>query len=201
MGESKIGALGANCVHLCVDMQRMFAEPTDWYAPWMKSVAPAIEQLVAKHGEQTIFTRFITPDHPDTVSGAWRDYYLHWESMTRKRLAPGMLELVPSLARYVPPATVLDKFIYSPWSGTDLHRRLRAVSVDTLVVTGGETEVCVLATVLGAMDLGYKVILPVDAVCSSADDTHDAMLKVYESRFGVQLTTCMTQDVLDAWAE
>ena len=43
---------------------------------------------------------------------------------------------------------------YSPWTGSDLHEQLCAARVDTIIVTGGETDVCVLATVLGAVDWG-----------------------------------------------
>jgi nicotinamidase-related amidase len=66
-----------------------------------------------------------------------------------------------------PHARVLDKRIYSPWPGTGLDEALRAGGVDNLVVTGAETDVCVLATVLGAVDLGYRVIVVTDALCSS----------------------------------
>lgn len=199
MAQTELDDLGETCAHVCVDMQRMFAEPTEWHAPWMTKVLPAIEELVDAHASATTFTRFIPAERPQTAHGAWRDYYQRWASMTRERLPAQLLELIPSLARYVPPATVVDKAIYSPWFSTDLHRRLRRANIDTLVVTGGETEVCVLATVMGAIDHGYRVVLPIDAVCSSADETHDAMLRVYESRFGMQLTACTTQDVLDAW--
>jgi nicotinamidase-related amidase len=34
----------------------------------------------------------------------------------------------------------------------------------------------VLATALGGIDLGYRVIVPKDAVCNGADETHDASL-------------------------
>lgn len=191
--------LGQHCAHICVDMQRMFAEPTDWHAPWMNKVLPAIEALVDAHAQRTIFTRFITPEQPEAARGAWQNYYRRWPSMTRERLPAELLDLVPSLARHVPPAKVLDKTIYSPWVVPSLHKLLARAEIQTLVVTGGETEVCVLATVMGAIDHGYNVVLPVDAVCSSADETHDAMLRIYESRFGMQLATCSMQDVLDAW--
>jgi nicotinamidase-related amidase len=52
---------------------------------------------------------------------------------------------------------------------------------------------------IGAIDLGYRVVLATDALCSSADETHDAMLRVYESRFGMQVETAETVEVLDAW--
>jgi nicotinamidase-related amidase len=192
---------GPNCVHLCVDMQAMFAEPTEWHAPWMSAVLPAIAELVGQQPERTLFTRFIPPATPQDAHGAWRHYYERWAMMTRERLPAAMIELVPALARHVPPAGVLDKSVYSPWLGTGLHRRLRAKGVDTLVVTGGESDVCVLATVLGAIDHGYRVVLPTDGVYSSADATHDAILSVYRSRFGMQLVDCTVQDILDDWKD
>lgn len=32
-------------MHLCIDMQRIFAEPTPWHTPWMDRVLPVIEEL------------------------------------------------------------------------------------------------------------------------------------------------------------
>lgn len=188
---------GTNTAHLCVDMQRMFAEPTEWHAPWLLGILPAIEAIVDRLPARTIFTRFIPPTSAEEAVGAWRDYYRKWESMTRSRLPPELLELVPSLARYVPPARVVDKPVYSPWFNADLVGALRAAEIDTIIVSGGETDICVTAAVLGAIDHGLRVVLPTDAVFGSADETHDAMLRVFESRFGLQLVTCTTQDLLD----
>jgi nicotinamidase-related amidase len=64
------------------------------------------------------------------------------------------------------------------------------------VVSGGETDVCVLATTLGAIDLGYRVVLLRDAVCSGADDTHDASLVLLNDRFSVQLDLSTTEEFL-----
>jgi nicotinamidase-related amidase len=75
------------------------------------------------------------------------------------RLGPEMIGLVPDLAKYVPPARTFDKHVYSPRTGTDLHQQLRNAGIDTVIITGGETDECVLATVLGAIDWGLRVIL------------------------------------------
>ncbi|MDB5621880.1 MAG: isochorismatase hydrolase [Devosia sp.] len=189
----------SRCVHLCVDMQRMFAEDTDWHVDALADVLPAVEALTAPHPARTVFTRFIPPAKAEEASGSWQGYYQAWPNMLRERLAPEMIELVPSLQRFVPPARVIDKAVYSPWWSGSLHQRLQAEGINTLVITGGETEVCVLSTVMGAIDLGYHVVLPKDAVCSSAAETHVAMLSIYDSRFGIQLTACTTQEVLDQW--
>jgi hypothetical protein len=61
----------------------------------------------------------------------WRHYYERWGSMTIDRLSPEMIGLVPELGRYVPPARIFDKHVYSPWTGTDLHPQLRGDGIDT----------------------------------------------------------------------
>jgi Amidases related to nicotinamidase len=188
------------CAHLCVDMQTLFAEQTSWHAPWLKRTLPAIEELAQMMAAQTIFTRFIPPRTPEEAHGGWRQYYERWPDMVGEKLPPGFVELVPELARFVPPARLLDKPVYSPWWSGELHRALRQDGVTALVISGGETDVCVLATLMGAIDLGYHVYLPRDGVFGSADATHDAMLDIYTSRFGTQLTVTTVEDFLRLWS-
>jgi hypothetical protein len=38
--ELRYGSLGQTAVHICVDMQRMFAEGTEWKMPWLARVLP-----------------------------------------------------------------------------------------------------------------------------------------------------------------
>ena len=193
------GPLDTSAINLCVDMQGLFAEPTEWSAPWMKRVLPLVVELVAARPRQTVFTRFIPAARPGLGQGAWRRYYRRWAAMTLEALEPELVDLVPELRRFAPPAEIIDKHVYAPWLETDLHPRLQARGIDTLVVSGAETEICVLATVMGAIDLGYRVVVVADAICSSADSTHDAMLGIYRSRFGMQVEVATTAEVLEAW--
>jgi nicotinamidase-related amidase len=197
--ELRFGPLDESCAHLCVDMQRMFAERTDWCTPWMPRVLPKVRRIVAAHPRQTVFTRFIPADKAGDGEGTWRRYYERWASMTIEQLGREQIDLVPELIPFVPPAEIVDKHVYSPWLETDLHRRLRARGIGTLVVTGGETDVCVLGTVLGAVDLGYRVIIVTDALCSSSDEAHDAMLTLYHGRYGQQVETVTTDTLLQSW--
>jgi nicotinamidase-related amidase len=106
---------------------------------------------------------------------------------------------MPPLARLVPPATVIDKTRYSAFIGTHLLAHLRDREADGLIITGSETDVCVLATVFGAVDLGYRVIVVRDAICSSSDEGHEALLKVYHGRYSEQIETVDAEDVLRRW--
>jgi nicotinamidase-related amidase len=180
-------------------MQNIFAPGGPWAAPWMARVLPLVEELTARHAARTIFTRFITPRSADEMPGMWQRYYTRWADVTRDRIAPAMLEVVPSLARFAPPATVIDKTRYSAFAAPELLPALHAREASTLIVTGSETDVCVLSTVTAAVDLGFRVIVVTDAICSSSDEGHDAMLKIYTSRFSEQIETADTATLLSAW--
>jgi nicotinamidase-related amidase len=67
-----------------------------------------------------------------------------------------------------------------------------------LVITG-PYDVCVLATVLDAVDIGYRVVVVRDATCSSSDEGHDALMKVFHGRYTHQIETASAQEVLSSW--
>jgi nicotinamidase-related amidase len=196
----RFGPLTARSRHLCVDMQNLFAETTPWHTPWMARVLPAVEAVVSRFPERTVFTRFVPPAHPQDMPGAWARYYERWSELTLSRIDPVLIELVPSLARFLPPAVVVDKRVYSPFVERGLLQLLRKRHTDALIITGAETDVCVLAAVLGAVDFGYRVVLVTDAICSSSDETHDALLTLYHQRFAQQIETVDTETLLRHWS-
>jgi nicotinamidase-related amidase len=181
-------------------MQRLFAEQTEWSLPWLPRVLPQIVELAGHHAADTVFTRFIPPRSFEQMRGTWRDYYKRWECFTRGHIDGGLLDLVPPLASFAPPAEIVDKQFYCAFYGSGLDRSLQRRRARTIVVTGGETDVCVLATVMAAIDRGFLVVLPTDALCSASDGTHDALLKLYRERFTGQVVTTSTEDVLRAWS-
>lgn len=200
MAENALRApLTDKTVHLCIDMQRIFSAEGLWVTPWMGRVRPVVEALAARFPERTVFTRFITPMRPDDMPGMWRRYYERWRDATRERLELHLLELLPELARLAPPATVIDKTRYSAFAEPYLLSHLRDRGADGLIITGSETDMCVLATVLGAVDLGYRVIVVRDAVCSSSDEGHDALLTVYHRRYSEQVETTDAETILSGW--
>jgi hypothetical protein len=52
---------------------------------------------------------------------------------------------------------------------------------------------------MGAVDFGYRVVIASDAICSSADATHDALLTLYQSRFSEQIEIADTETNLRHW--
>ncbi|MQX81469.1 isochorismatase family protein, partial [Sinorhizobium medicae] len=93
-------------IHLCIDMQRIFAEDTPWHVAWMKEVSPQVQEIAQRHPQRTVFTRFLPPKRAEDMNGMWRSYYQKWDIMTQDRLGPDMVDLVPSLKALVPPARI-----------------------------------------------------------------------------------------------
>lgn len=195
----RFGPLGEEAAHLCVDMQNLFAPGAPWGTPWLANALPVIEMLAAATAARTHFTRFIPPRSLLDAPNSWGRYYGSWPQILRDSLSPAWLGLLPTLERIARPGHVHDKSVYSPWCQTGLETALRASGVNTLVISGAETDVCVLATVLGAVDRGFRVVVATDAVCSSADQTHDAVMVVFRSRLGQQIETATTGQILAAW--
>ncbi|PJI37375.1 cysteine hydrolase [Ferrovibrio sp.] len=196
----RFGVLGAEAAHLCIDMQNLVFQPeSPWRADWAERVLPAVLRLVEHVPDGTIFTRFIPPAAAEDMAGVWQRYYRHWQELTRARIDPELLNLIAPLQAFVPPAVVLDKPVYSPFSGHRLRELLMARQVSTLVISGAETDVCVLATALGAVDLGFRVVLAIDAICSSSDQTHDALVQFYRSRLSLQVELAATEEIIGSW--
>jgi nicotinamidase-related amidase len=114
--------LDRGAFRIAVDMQRLFAEPTEWFMPWLEKILPNVVAIASHAPARTICSRFIPPKVPEQMIGAWRDYYRHWRGMTRDTVDLRLLELVELLARLCPPARILDKAVYSVFADPGWRR-------------------------------------------------------------------------------
>ena len=80
---------------------------------------------------------------------------------------------------------VIDKPGYSAFAHTDLDHRLRVRGIDTLLLSGITTEVCVSSTLRDAVDRGYQCITIADACASGSRDLHDAALRMIAVEGGI----------------
>ncbi|MBP2622810.1 cysteine hydrolase family protein [Streptococcus oricebi] len=78
----------------------------------------------------------------------------------------------------------LDKRHYSAFSGTDLDIRLRERKVDTVILTGVLTDICVLHTAIDAYNLGYQIQVIEPAVASLSPENHQFALKHLQNVLG-----------------
>ncbi len=92
---------------------------------------------------------------------------------------------------------VIDKPGYSAFAHTDLDHRLRVRGIDTLLLSGITTEVCVSSTLRDAVDRGYRCITIGDACASGFPDLHDAALRMIAVEGGIFGTVSDSERVCD----
>lgn len=126
----------------------------------------------------------------------------HPESPFRKGL-PGAAPM--SCAVPLAGETVLWKHGSSAFHGTGLDAHLKAQGITELVVAGAVAAFCVTSTVRQASDLGYRVLLPQDALLGFDLPAHDGgkidagtVFRVTLSLLGADFATLTTVEALAA---
>ena len=95
---------------------------------------------------------------------------------------------------------VIDKPGYSAFTHTMLQQVLTKRRIETLIITGVTTEVCVSSTLRTAVDLGYRCITVSDACASGDPALHKAALAMIGVEGGVFGEVATTAAVVERFA-
>src|ERR1700712_4106944 len=139
-------SVARNVRHIVIDMQRLFAEETVWHTPVMTEILPNVLKLSEAYPANTLFAKFMVPHAPEHAPGSWETYYRRWSMLTTGQMDPALQDLMPPLAAIAPKAALVEKTTYSIFGVEGFAERLRQESVDTIIFSGVETDVCVLAS-------------------------------------------------------
>lgn len=86
----------------------------------------------------------------------------------------------------------------NPMAGTDLDPILRNLGVTTVVVTGVSVNVAITNLVMDAVNLGYDVVLPRDAVCGVPADYADAIV---DNTLRLLATVTTVDELVAVWKD
>ena len=195
------GFLDEQALHICIDMQQIFLNPGPWYAEAGLAVLPKIEQLVHARNLPTVFTRFITPSTAIEAIGRWQTYYEFWHQVTKEEAGEECLALHPTLQKFAKTENTFDKTTYDAFASGSFRSSIEKANPSALIFSGIETDVCVLATVLTAVDLGIRTIIAKDAVTSSDLDSHNACFEFIFPRYSQQIEIATVAEILSARGE
>jgi nicotinamidase-related amidase len=195
-----------------VDMQRGFLDPGEaMEVPPARETVPAIQGLLALFRDRrmpVVFTEFVYSDGAPLLVGR-----LHPEHLPAKPGAPRgfgrpsssclegtpSAETVPDLAPR-PGELIVRKRGYDAFAGTPLDAALRARNVTSLVVTGTMTDICVLATVIGAFHREYRVTVVEDGVSTLWPEIQRATLDIIGRAYGRIATAKEISDQISSWS-
>jgi biuret amidohydrolase len=96
---------------------------------------------------------------------------------------------------------VIDKPGYSAFAHTTLQQELTKRGIETLILTGVTTEVCVSSTLRSAVDLGYRCITVSDACASGDLALHKASLAMIGVEGGIFGEVATTAEVIQRFTQ
>jgi len=97
-----------------------------------------------------------------------------------------------------PADRVVIKHRYSAFIGTDLDLILRSQSIQTVILTGVGTHVCVESTARDGFQMDYDIVLLSDCTGSCPPESHNRALEVLGQHFAHVVTS---KEILEAWGK
>jgi len=171
--EKNQNAIGSKPALVLVDMINAFTDPSCPLGTDCPDVVIANQALLEVFRAQSLPVFFTTVAYKNSQQA----------SVFRQRLPA--LDVLQFGSRWVDvdkrlalkdDETLVVKQLASAFHGTDLDQQLRALNVDSLVITGLTTSGCVRATAVDGLQYNYKVVVASEAVGDRNHAAHEANL-------------------------
>jgi nicotinamidase-related amidase len=178
-----------------VDMQNDFVRmgaPLE--VPEARDTIPVHQQLLAtcrELGVPVLYTKFLAGPQPaliwewspmlaPPVCCCWKGFRRRYEDAADELDGSEIIaELAPAAGE-----PIVEKFGYGAFHGTNLDALLRARQVESVLVTGTVTQICVEETARESFHRGYRTTIVADAVSSYLPHLHAATLENFGRKFG-----------------
>lgn len=171
-----------------VDVNRGFTDPASPLVCDLDDVVAAIRRLLDGFRAAGLPVAFTTVAYDDAGKQAAAVFIEKVPALLALEAGSGWIEIDPRIAP-LEGEPVLTKLWASAFYGTPLASVLTAQGCDSLVVTGASTSGCVRATAVDALQHGYRVLVPSDAVGDRNPAAHDANLYDIDTKYGDVVTS------------
>lgn len=168
---------------LVVDVNRGFTDPASPLVCDLDEVVEAIRSLLdeaRRAGIPVVYTTVSYSEADRQVAAAFIDKV---PALLTLGVGTPWVEIDPRIAP-LPSEPVLNKLFASAFFGTPLASLLAAARCDSVVVTGASTSGCVRATVVDALQHGYRPVVPREAVGDRNPQAHEASLYDIDAKYG-----------------
>ena len=190
---------------IIVDMQKDFLHPDGYVAhrarenpnstvdmPFLIGAIPQAARLAAafrQAGRPVVYlAHVVKPDYSDAQFPYWRLGLPRGGDRTFIVEGSWGAQIVDDLEPQDGEHVVIKKG-FSGFANTPLDTILRRMGVNTCVVAGVITSVCVSSTVRGAVEHNYRMIVVEDAVADRNREAHEAEIKTLGRTFADVKTT------------
>lgn len=168
---------------LVLDMQKYFTDPVSHaFVPSTPDIIKPINGLINYYNENNrpvIMTRHINnEENAGMMKLWWRDVITDSNPLVAFNDNPGKKNIIEII-----------KPQYDAFYKTELESLLEKNKIDTLVLTGVMTHLCLETTARSAFVRGYKVIVPVDTTATYNYDLYYSSLRALAHGFSFITTS------------
>ncbi|GAB2443297.1 cysteine hydrolase [Cupriavidus yeoncheonensis] len=166
-----------------VDLQNGFVAPGyPGELPGARGIVANVNRLATalrQAGGHVFWLKHTQASAGETPWERFAEFAAGWGELLGEVLSLGHTghDLYPALEVHPDDEEVLkSRFSAFIQGSSDLHERLSALGIDTVIITGTVTNVCCESTARDAMMLNYKVHFIADATAARTDEEHNATL-------------------------
>jgi nicotinamidase-related amidase len=174
---------GSRPAVIVVDVNIGFTDPSSPLACDLDDVVEAIGRLLDEARRAGIPVVYTTVSYGEGDRAAAAAFIDKVPALLTLEAGSHWVEVDPRIAPRAD-EPVLNKLFASAFFGTPLSSLLAAAGRDSLIVTGASTSGCVRATVVDALQHGYRPIVPRDAVGDRNPAAHEASLYDIDAKYG-----------------
>jgi biuret amidohydrolase len=164
-----------------------------------REVVPAIARLVeAAHAAGAQVIHCIAERRADNKGMNRNARLFGYMAKAEPKLLPGSpaTDIVPEVKPHEADVILSRLHGLSPFSGTELDFVLRNLDVTTVIAVGVSVNVAITNLTFDAVNAGYQVVIPVDAV---AGTPREYVEQVFEHTLRNVATLVTTEALIDAW--
>ena len=178
---------GSRPALVVVDINVGFTDPASPLVCDLEDVVEAIRRLLEEARRAGIPVVYTTVSYSEGDKIAARAFIDKIPALLTLEAGSRWAEIDPRLAP-LPGEPVLNKLFASAFFGTPLQALLTAAGCDSVVVVGASTSGCVRATVVDALQHGFRPIVPREAVGDRNPAAHEASLYDMDTKYADVVT-------------
>jgi len=168
---------------IVIDMNLGFTDPASPLRCDLEDVVAAIQGLLGTAREVGVPVAYTTVSYTAGDRRTAAAFLDKVPALSTLEAGSRWVEIDPRIAP-LPDEPVLTKLFASAFFGTTLASYLAAGGCDSLIVTGASTSGCVRATVVDALQHGYRPVVPREAVGDRNPAAHEANLYDIDAKYG-----------------
>jgi maleamate amidohydrolase len=168
---------------LVVDMSLGFTDRESPLVCDLDSVVAAIGELLTAAREADIPIVYTTVSYSEAEQATAKAFIEKVPALLTLAAGTRWVEIDPRIAP-LPREPLLSKLFASAFFGTSMASLLTSHACDSVIVTGASTSGCVRTTVVDALQHGYRVVVPREAVGDRDPAAHEQALFDIDAKYG-----------------